>query len=69
MVVGLPAAAMMGVMFGIGRSVLLVRTAGVETAGDLSRSMSAFAGFENRARSLTYAGYGLVLIFGAFSAI
>ncbi len=69
MVVGLPAAVLMGVMFGFGRSVLLVRTAGVETAGDLTRSMRVFAGFESRARSLTYAGYSLVLIFGASSAI
>jgi hypothetical protein len=69
MFVGFPTAALMGVMFGFGRSVLLIRTAGIETAGDLSHSMRTFAGFENRARSLTYAGYGLVLILGVTSAI
>jgi hypothetical protein len=63
--VGLPGAGAMGVMFGAGRAVLLLRTRHVETSVDLNRSMSSFATFEPRARMITNVGYTVVLAIGA----
>jgi hypothetical protein len=66
---GLPAAALIGVGFGLGRSLLLLTTRSITSPGSLSTVMRRFAGAETQARWLTQASYGLVILMVAVDVI
>lgn len=54
---GFPTAVLMGIAFGVGRSLLLLSTRGVGSPFALGERMRRFVSGEKRARWLSYAGY------------
>lgn len=64
--VGLPAATLIGVAFGIGRSLLLVMARRVGSPTALVDLMRRFTGAEAAARLVTTAGYALVVVMVGF---
>lgn len=59
---GLPWAALIGVGFGVGRSLLLLAARRVGSPNALADMMRRFTGAESAARRLTVAGYAIVLL-------
>ena len=60
--IGLPQAVLIGVGFGVGRSLLLVSTRRVGSPSALADLMRRFTGAERTARWVALAGYGLVIV-------
>lgn len=58
---GFPTAALMGIGFGVGRSLLLLSTRRVASPAALGERMRRFASGERRARLVTYSGYVLAM--------
>lgn len=59
---GLPTAALVGVGFGLGRSLLLVSTRTVTSPSALSSTMGRFASAQRSARWVALAGYAVVVM-------
>lgn len=59
---GLPGAMLIGVGFGVGRSLLLLATRRVGSPTSLAEMMRRFTGAEPVARWLAVAGYGIVVL-------
>jgi hypothetical protein len=65
---GFPLAPLLGVAFGVGRSLLLVSTARVRSTPALADTMRRFNGAERRAGWLAVAAYGVVIMVGLYVA-
>jgi hypothetical protein len=66
---GLPVATIMGVAFGVGRSLLLFSTRTISSPTKLSETMRRFAGAESRARWIAMAGYAVVILTVGFNVV
>lgn len=59
---GLPAALLIGIGFGVGRSLLLIAARRVGSPSALAEMMRRFTGAERRARWVATAGYAMVIL-------
>lgn len=67
--IGLPWAALIGVGFGVGRSLLLVASRRVGSPNALADMMRRFSGAESTARRVAVAGYGLVVLMAGIDVL
>lgn len=62
LITGFPLAGLLGVAFGVGRSLILLTARKVTSPSDLVERMQRFAGFEPRARWVAFSGYAVALL-------
>jgi hypothetical protein len=62
LITGFPMAGLLGVAFGVGRSLLLLTARKVTSPSDLVERMQRFAGLESRARWVAVSGYAVALL-------